>query len=78
MIKGKRSKKIREDVEINSVYPLSEAVRLVKQSAIAKFDETIDLAINLGIDPKQSDQMVRGVCELPHGFGALCACRGFC
>jgi large subunit ribosomal protein L1 len=69
MIKGKRSKKIREGIEPEKIYDLAEAVRLVKQSAVAKFDETIDMAINLGIDPKQSDQMVRGVCELPHGSG---------
>ncbi len=69
MIRGKRSKKIREGIENDELYDLVKAVQLVKQSAVAKFDETIDLAVNLGIDPKQSDQMVRGVCELPHGSG---------
>lgn len=69
MIKGKRNIKIREGFDADKGYDLAEAVRLVKQSAVAKFDETIDMAINLGIDPKQSDQMVRGVCELPHGSG---------
>lgn len=71
MLKGKRYNKIRENVELGKFYELDEAVRLVKEKAIAKFDETIDMAINLGIDPKQSDQMVRGVCELPHGAGRV-------
>ena len=48
---------------------LEEAVNLVKDNASAKFDETIDIAINLGVDPKHADQMVRGVCALPHGNG---------
>ena len=48
---------------------LDEAVNLVKNNASAKFDETIDIAINLGVDPKHADQMVRGVCALPHGNG---------
>ena len=48
---------------------LDEAVTLVKNNASAKFDETIDIAINLGVDPKHADQMVRGVCALPHGNG---------
>ena len=48
---------------------LDEAVNLLKDNASAKFDETIDIAINLGVDPKHADQMVRGVCALPHGNG---------
>ena len=48
---------------------LDEAVNLVKDNASAKFDETVDIAINLGVDPKHADQMVRGVCALPHGNG---------
>ncbi len=48
---------------------LDEAVNLIKNNASAKFDETIDIAINLGVDPKHADQMVRGVCALPHGNG---------
>ena len=48
---------------------LDEAVVLIKENAFAKFDETIDIAINLGVDPKHADQMVRGVCSLPHGNG---------
>ena len=50
---------------------LDEAVDLVKNNAYAKFDETIDIAINLGVDPKHADQMVRGVCALPHGNGKV-------
>jgi len=48
---------------------LKDAVKIVKENAKAKFDETIDIAINLGVDPKYADQMVRGVCALPHGTG---------
>ncbi len=51
------------------VYGLNEAVEVVKQSAYAKFDETVDLALRLGVDPKRSDQMVRGTTVLPHGTG---------
>ena len=51
------------------LYPLDEAVKLVKANASAKFDETVELAINLGVDPKHADQMVRGVVNLPNGTG---------
>ena len=60
------AKKVFEDKQDLS---LDEAVNLVKNNASAKFDETIDIAINLGVDPKHADQMVRGVCALPHGNG---------
>jgi large subunit ribosomal protein L1 len=50
-------------------YPLDEAVQLVKASASAKFDETVEVAMNLGVDPRHADQMVRGVVSLPHGSG---------
>ena len=60
------AKKVFEDKQDLS---LDEAVNLVKDNASAKFDETIDIAINLGVDPKHADQMVRGVCALPHGNG---------
>ncbi|WP_367271895.1 50S ribosomal protein L1 [Ponticaulis sp.] len=56
-------------VESDKLYSIAEAVELVKSNAKAKFDETIDLAINLGVDPKYADQMVRGVCNLPAGTG---------
>jgi large subunit ribosomal protein L1 len=66
---GKRLRAAFEKVEPNKAYPLEEAIKLVKSTASAKFDETVDVAINLGVDPKHADQMVRGVCQLPHGSG---------
>src|SRR5580658_3042616 len=66
---GKRVLKARETVERTKLYKLDEALKLVKSSASAKFDETVELAINLGVDPKHADQMVRGVVNLPNGTG---------
>ncbi len=66
---GKRIANIYKTVDKSKLYSLKEAVKLVKENANAKFDETVDLAINLGIDPKYADQMVRGVCSLPNGTG---------
>ena len=66
---GKRIENAYKTVEKNKAYGLRDAVNLVKACATAKFDETIDIAINLGVDPKHADQMVRGVCALPHGSG---------
>jgi large subunit ribosomal protein L1 len=66
---GKRMKAAREGLNRSKAYPLDEAVKLVKSRAKAKFDETVDIAINLGVDPKHADQMVRGVCNLPNGSG---------
>src|ERR1700712_769430 len=66
---GKRIKKAREAVERTKLYSLGDAVKLVKTGSAAKFDETIELAINLGVDPKHADQMVRGVVNLPNGTG---------
>lgn len=66
---GKRIRSAREGVERAKQYELDEAVKLVKGAAKAKFDETIDVAMNLGVDPKHADQMVRGVCNLPNGSG---------
>ena len=66
---GKRYTKAREGIDRDKAYPLTEAVKLVKQGAKAKFDETIEVAMNLGVDPRHADQMVRGVCQLPHGSG---------
>ena len=59
----------RQAIDRAKAYELSEAVKLVKTSASAKFDETIDVAMNLGVDPKHAAQMVRGVCNLPNGSG---------
>ncbi len=66
---GKRIRKAREGVKIGKSYALSEAVKLIKKNATAKFDETVEIAMNLGIDPQQADQQVRGVCNLPNGSG---------
>jgi large subunit ribosomal protein L1 len=66
---GKRIENAYKNLDRNQAYALKDAVKLVKENATAKFDETIDLAINLGVDPKYADQMVRGVCPLPHGNG---------
>ncbi len=66
---GKRLEKARDGIERVKLYPLQEAVKLVKQKASAKFDETVEIAMNLGVDPKHADQMVRGVVNLPNGTG---------
>src|ERR1700753_2724092 len=66
---GKRIKKAREGVVRTKLYTLDEAVKLVKSQASAKFDETVELAINLGVDPKHADQRVRVVATLPNGTG---------
>ena len=66
---GKRIVNAYKNVDTLQAYALKDAVKIVKDNATAKFDETIDVAINLGVDPKHADQMVRGVCSLPHGNG---------
>src|SRR5688572_32429865 len=66
---GKRIRAAREGVDRVKTYPLKDAVKLVKERAKAKFDETIEVAMNLGVDPKHADQLVRGVCNLPNGSG---------
>ncbi|MBI5049465.1 MAG: 50S ribosomal protein L1 [Nitrospirae bacterium] len=66
---GKKHATASEKVDRTKHYVLEDAIELVKQSAHPKFDETVDLSINLGIDPKKSDQMVRGTVVLPHGLG---------
>jgi large subunit ribosomal protein L1 len=68
---GKRIVKARETVDRIKLYKLDEAVKLVKERATAKFDETVELALNLGVDPKHADQMVRGVVNLPNGTGRV-------
>ncbi len=67
--RGKRYRATRERIDPGQAYPLDEAVKLTKAGAKAKFDETIELALNLGVDPRHADQMVRGVVALPHGTG---------
>jgi large subunit ribosomal protein L1 len=66
---AKRVKKAREGIDRDHLYPLAEAVKLVKERAVAKFDETIEVALNLGVDPRHADQMVRGAANLPNGSG---------
>jgi large subunit ribosomal protein L1 len=66
---GKRNADNREGLDRNKAYPVDEAVKVIKSRAKAKFDETIEIAMNLGVDPKHADQMVRGVCNLPNGSG---------
>ena len=69
MATAKRIKSAREGIDPKKLYSLEEAVKLVKERATAKFDETIEGALNLGVDPRHADQMVRGVVELPNGSG---------
>jgi large subunit ribosomal protein L1 len=66
---GKRLRSAYENVNVETPYDLDEAVKLIKDSATAKFDETVEVALNLGVDPRHADQMVRGVVALPHGTG---------
>ncbi len=66
---AKRVKKNLEGLDRSKLYTIEEACKLVKAKANAKFDETIEVAMNLGVDPRHADQMVRGVCNLPNGSG---------
>nr|MCH9764565.1 50S ribosomal protein L1 [Alphaproteobacteria bacterium] len=66
---GKRLAKARAGIEPNKLHSIDEAVKVVKTGAKAKFDETVEIAMNLGVDPKHADQVVRGVCDLPNGSG---------
>src|ERR1700749_2027417 len=66
---SKRFKKASEGVDTNKAYAVEEAGKLIKSRATGKFEETIELAINLGVDPRHADQMVRGVVALPNGTG---------
>ena len=66
---AKRIRALREGVDPNRLYGLEEAIAMVKERATAKFDETIEVALNLGVDPRHADQMVRGVVNLPNGTG---------
>ncbi len=67
--KGKRLAGAYTGIDRTASYPMAEAIKLVKSKATAKFDETVEIAMNLGVDPRHSDQMVRGVVSLPHGTG---------
>jgi large subunit ribosomal protein L1 len=66
---SKRTKAIRAKVDSRKLYPVADALNLVKECAVAKFDESIDVAVQLGVDPKKSDQVVRGSVVLPSGTG---------
>src|SRR6184192_1187043 len=66
---GKRLKKAREGINREKLYPIADAIKMVKERAKSKFDETVEIAINLGVDPRHADQMVRGVVTLPNGTG---------
>ncbi|MGO4452069.1 50S ribosomal protein L1 [Phyllobacterium sp. TAF24] len=66
---SKRVAKVREGVDRDRLYDLTAAVAMVKERAVAKFDETIEVSMNLGVDPRHADQMVRGVVNLPNGTG---------
>lgn len=67
--RGKKYRLVAEKVDRNKQYPLDEAVALLKEVSYTKFDGTVDLAINLGVDPRHADQNVRGTTPLPHGLG---------
>ena len=66
---AKRTAAVREGIDRKKLYELGEALKLVKERATAKFDETVEVALNLGVDPRHADQMVRGVVSLPNGTG---------
>ena len=66
---GKRISTARQGIDRKKLYPLDDALKMVKERAAAKFDETIEIAFNLGVDPRHADQMVRGVVNLPNGTG---------
>ena len=66
---GKKYAAAREKVEKTNEYSLEDALRILREASYAKFDETVDLAVGLGVDPRKSDQMVRGTVLLPHGTG---------
>ncbi|MBF0215172.1 MAG: 50S ribosomal protein L1 [Magnetococcales bacterium] len=67
--RGKRIRNLSEGLDRTTQYGLDEAIRLVREKGVAKFDETVEIAVNLGVDPRHADQMVRGTVELPHGTG---------
>ena len=68
---GKRVVKGRDGIDRTKLYPLGDAINFVKDRATAKFDETVEVSMNLGVDPRHADQMVRGVCNLPNGSGRV-------
>ena len=75
---SKRTKAIKDKVDRNKIYPFESAMAIVRECATAKFNESIDVAVQLGVDPRKSDQVVRGSVVMPAGTGKDCACRRFC
>ena len=77
---GKKYRKAKEKIDTAKRYAVEEAVKLALEAAYANFDETVDIAVRLGVNPKYSDQMVRGAVTLPHGLGkevkVLALCKG--
>jgi len=69
MATGKNIKKAKEAIDRSQLYSLDEALELMKKSSFAKFDETVDISVRLGVDPRKADQMVRGAVVLPNGLG---------
>jgi len=67
--RGKKYRKVVENLDLARVYPLSEAIELAKKTSYAKFEGSLDIAVNLGVDPRHADQNVRGAVPLPHGLG---------
>ncbi|RMG82167.1 MAG: 50S ribosomal protein L1, partial [Bacteroidetes bacterium] len=65
----KKRKEALSKYDINKAYPLNEAAKIVKEITNTNFDASVDLAVRLGVDPRKANQMVRGVCTLPHGTG---------
>jgi len=75
---GKKYRKSIEGVDLTERFPVEQGVKLALQASFAKFDETVDVAMNLGVQPKYSDQMVRGAVTLPHGLGKTVRVAVFC
>ena len=75
---GKRMENAKKSVDRERQYALEEAVSLVKSNAVARFDETVEVAVNLGVDPRHADQMVRGMVSLPNGTGRSIRVAVFC
>ncbi|GIR46929.1 MAG: hypothetical protein CM15mP56_5050 [Alphaproteobacteria bacterium] len=70
-VRSKRYKSVKDLIEVTKSYSVKEAINIIKKSKKLKFDETLDIAINLGVDPKHADQIVKGVVKLPHGTGKV-------
>ncbi len=69
MAKSKRLRKVYAHIDRTRLYELAEAIQMIREQSVVKFDETVEIAVNLGVDPRHADQMVRGMVELPHGTG---------